>query len=312
MAAQKIPPAGSSEFLSSLLTTPDHTCPHDNKRKARQLPKRLGFSRHQDGTITFLDTDKVCQNCYNLAVPNGFCVWSTDYKASERPIADEHRAQVAPRMMDSRQWSQFYGSNATLQPPRNGGAALRVPMFDDFYPLMWEAGMEDDPDYEPERIRMPVNARDTFRKIQDSGQPFYIDQLHLTRPWDPNASDQAAEDRRVALENNLAYQEASRWHRGTGVGGAGANSIVEQRILTSRGVSEAHGPNVINQMGGTGYPGDDTADGAHKSEGTRVLVSPATVRIPMVFSLPTQLSGCAHPVQKKATHTTRKDVLSGF
>lgn len=275
MAAQAILRAGTSEFLSSLLTQPDHTCPHNDKDKREPLPKRLGFSREQDDIITFLDTDKICQKCYDLAVPNGFCVWSTDYKPSERPIAEEYRDRVAPRMMDSKEWSLYYGSNATLQPPRNDSAALRIPMSDDYYPLMCEAGMEDDPNAKFQKIRMPVNARYYFKKIQESLQPFYIDQLHLTKPWDPNAPDQGAEDRRVALENRVAYEKASLWHRGTGVGGAGANSIAEQRILTGRGIPSADGPNVMNQMDGTGYLRDDTAEEeAQRFGGQRVRVSP--------------------------------------
>lgn len=232
------PPAGSSEFLATLLTGPNNSCPHSDKTKSRHLPLRLGFSRHTDGGITDVDTSKLCQSCYDAAVPTGFDVWSTYYKAGVRPMDPAHKAHLNQTMISNQEWATYYGPNATRPPPTNTGwQAVPVPGKGDYYPPMSQAGLEDDHDAEVRSdIRMPVNAeaREAFRYIREGGQPFYIDQLHLTKPWDPNAPDQAAEDRRVARENVLAYQGARRGIVGTGVGGGGVNSIVEQRILGDR------------------------------------------------------------------------------
>jgi len=110
-----------------------------------------------------------------------------------------------------------------------------MPTSADYYPRMCQAGTEDDdyPEFDKD-VRMPPNTLEFWRQIGDKGQPFYLDQLHLTRPWNPKADDQKAEDRRVARENEPAYKYARRGFVGTGVGGDGANSIAEQRILGSR------------------------------------------------------------------------------
>lgn len=197
----------------------------------------MGFFRHTDGATSYIDTDKLCQDCYNKAVPN-LAVWTTYYKPSERPMEPAHRDRLRASMLTSEEWSQRHGADATLPPLQNTGwQALRNPASDDFYPPMMESGTEDAPDA-PVRsgIRMPVNAEahEAFRLMQENGAPFYIDQLHLTQPWDPNAPDQQAEDRRVAAENRRAYESATVGILGTGVGGGGVNSIVEQRILRDR------------------------------------------------------------------------------
>ena len=77
----------------------------------------------------------------------------------------------------------------------------------------------------------------------------------MTRPWDPNGPDQPAEDQRVARENRLAHDGAAEGYVGTGVGGAGVNSIVEQRILRERGLP------VTANFGDGAYGGIETAAG---------------------------------------------------
>ncbi|KAI1637567.1 hypothetical protein F4809DRAFT_604217 [Biscogniauxia mediterranea] len=233
------PRPGPSEYLASLLVPPDYSCPHDNKMKSREIPARLGFFRDADGLITYIETGKLCQTCYDLAVPNGFNVWSTYYKPFAQPMPPELKEQFSSRMMDSEEWSQYYGQNATLtRTPHSGWAALRVPFNDDYYPPMIQAGTESNPDHEVQRLRMPVNAEahETFRYLRELGQPYYIDQLHLVPPWNPKAPNQIEEDRRVARENYIAYKSAAHGLVGTGVGGAGKNSIVEQRILGGRAI----------------------------------------------------------------------------
>jgi hypothetical protein len=224
------PPPGSAEYLGDLLTEPDHSCPHQDKRKQGFIPARLGFFRHTDGTTSYFKTTKLCQSCYNKAVPDGFNVWTTYYKT--RPRAME------PRMYDDDEWRARYGTQATIAATASPNwAALSLPSSNDYYPPMMEAGTEDIPNAEVHaEILMPNNAeaREAFRLMRHTGQPFYIGQLHLTRPWDPNAENRKEEDRRVARENMLAYEGAARGYVGTGVGGAGVNSIVEQRILKER------------------------------------------------------------------------------
>ena len=211
---------GTAEYLNSLLTGPDHSCPHTNKKKTKEMPHRMGFFRQTDGTHTYLDTAKVCQQCYDLAIPEGFNVWSTAYKASANPMTPENRARLEGDGTLSGNW-----------------AALSMPSARGYYPPMFQAGTEDGPDPRPVTDRLlPTNAEATelWRYLQHEGKPFYVDQLHLTRPWNPNAPDQRAEDRRVARENHLAYANAAQGFVGTGIGGAGVNTIVEQRILGDR------------------------------------------------------------------------------
>ncbi|KIX08978.1 uncharacterized protein Z518_00056 [Rhinocladiella mackenziei CBS 650.93] len=216
--AQQTP--GTAEYLSTLLTGPDHTCPHANKEKTRGTPKRLGFFRATDGSTTYLDTDKVCQSCYDAAVPEGFNVWSTAYNPSTRPMTPKSQARFNNEGGDK----------------LNNWAALNVP---DFYPPMWQAGTEDDFDSVPVTDKhMPTNAevKELWRALVTAGQPFYIDQLHLSEPWNPRAPDQKAEDARVSRENHLAYANAARGFIATGIGGAGCNTIIEQRVLGERAV----------------------------------------------------------------------------
>lgn len=207
---------GTAEYLNSLLTDRDHSCPHPDKTKTRGVPRRLGFFRKTDDTHTILDTGKVCQGCYDLAVPSGFNTWSTAYKASANPMTEENQA----RRDRGENW-----------------AALSMSSARDYYPAMFQAGTEDEPDPMPITDRLlPTNAeaRELWRYLQDQEQPFYVDQLHLTRPWDPRAANRQEEDQRVARENYLAYSNADRVFVGTGIGGAGVNTIVEQRVAAGR------------------------------------------------------------------------------
>ena len=207
---------GTAEYLNSLLTDRDHSCPHPDKTKTRGVPRRLGFFRKTDDTHTILDTGKVCQGCYDLAVPSGFNTWSTAYKASANPMTEENQA----RRDRGENW-----------------AALSMSSARDYYPAMFQAGTEDEPDPMPITDRLlPTNAeaRELWRYLQDQEQPFYVDQLHLTRPWDPRAANRQEEDQRVARENYLAYSNADWVFVGTGIGGAGVNTIVEQRVAAGR------------------------------------------------------------------------------
>ena len=66
-------------------------------------------------------------------------------------------------------------------PRPNAGYSLGVDS--DFYPPMWAAGTEEDPDVSPQRIQMPVHAeaRELWRMLQTEGQPFT-----LTVAFDPS------------------------------------------------------------------------------------------------------------------------------
>jgi hypothetical protein len=194
-AARRQP--GTAEFLSTLLTARGHKCPHFPKISPgpkANVPFRLGFFHAIDGNITCLETNRICRKCYDAAVPEGFNVWSTNYPNSQQG---------------------------------------------NFYPTMIEAGtegFEDNPTEESkvyDAVRMPASAEadEAFRWLQEQGKPFYIDQLHLTRPWNPNLIDRVAEDRRVVEENAVAYRNAAKGVAATGVGGTGPYTIAEQRIL---------------------------------------------------------------------------------
>jgi hypothetical protein len=207
---------GTAEYLSTLLTGPDHSCPHSEKTKTKGMPNRMGFFRKTDGTHTYLDTAKVCQPCYDLAVPEGFNVWSTAYKPGTLSLTQENKERL---------------KRGEIKGP------LNMRSEQDYYPAMFQAGTEEEPDVIPITGRpLPMNAepRELWRYMQDQEKPFYVDQLHLEHPWDPNAPEPEVEDQRVARENYPAYENAALGFVGTGVGGAGVNSIVEQRILGER------------------------------------------------------------------------------
>jgi hypothetical protein len=206
---------GTAEFLSTLLTARGNKCPHFPKlRPGRKsnVPHRVGFFHATDGNITCLETNRVCQNCYSIAVPSGFNVWSTNYPYSRLEGLPSRRIEDGTKV---------------------------GPKLYNYYPRMIEAGtegFEDNPQAEVKlypQTPMPASAEadEAFRWLQESGKPFYIDQLHLSKPWDPNAVDKEAQSRRVAEENAVAYLNAAQGVAATGVGGTGHNTIVEQRIL---------------------------------------------------------------------------------
>jgi len=94
---------GTAECLSTLLTGPDFSCPHTSKLVPgleSRIPIRLGFfhrvkpdsgysfaPHRQDEKylggekyLTYLETNKLCLDCYDRAVPDGFSVWSLPYE----------------------------------------------------------------------------------------------------------------------------------------------------------------------------------------------------------------------------------------
>lgn len=169
------PTPGSAEFLSRLLTGLNSSCPHPDKTKSRPIPPRLGFTRYSNKTLVWLDTTKLCQPCYHTAAPNGFWMYS------------HHRETPGP-----------------IAPPALSPSS--------YYPPMWVAGTENHPAAKAQNERMPASAdgQEAFRLLLDSGQPFYIDLLHLTRPFDPHAPNAVVEARRVRQEIERVLAGATR------------------------------------------------------------------------------------------------------
>ncbi|OQE81420.1 hypothetical protein PENNAL_c0041G11934 [Penicillium nalgiovense] len=82
------PPPGSAEFLASLLIeSRDFSCAHTPKLVPgipSKIPPRLGFFHCTDDDLSYIDTNKLCLDCYNAAVPQGFlCCESEDSDGKE-------------------------------------------------------------------------------------------------------------------------------------------------------------------------------------------------------------------------------------
>ena len=169
------PTPGSSKFLSRLLTSPNHSCAHRDKTKSHPIPARLGFTRYRNKILVWIDTSKLCQPCYHAAVPNGF------------------------------------GCGLTTENPLTPIAA---PVFSpsSYYPPIWEVGTENYPAANVRNEKMPASleGQEAFRLLLASGQPFYIDLLHLTRPFNAHAPNVELDVQRVQHETDLALAGASR------------------------------------------------------------------------------------------------------
>lgn len=181
----------------------------DTRQKER--PARLGFFSSNPNAIdpcriTWIDTEVLCDHCYEKAVPQGFVVWSCTYNAI-------------------RGGDDYY-------PTR------------ECFPPMVRAGCEEKPNVPACHIIEGIPIPDTkvvhmlWDRIQEDGRPFYIDLLHMYPPYDKAATDKDAEARRVFHANALAYRNAARGYSGLYANG-GKHSLVEQRMLRNRQALDA-------------------------------------------------------------------------
>lgn len=167
---------GSAEFLSTLLKSAKNTkCSHFPKIKpgpACKIPYCLGLFSLTRPITSWLRTERICRNCYNLAVPDGYIIWSTGAVG----------AQSGPHL-----------------------------------PPCFEAGTEgfgspetSSQGYPPACTIADQEAGDAFAWLQEQKQPFFIDFLHLSRPFNGMAIDITAENARVSAEIKVAFDNAAK------------------------------------------------------------------------------------------------------
>ncbi|RDW59842.1 hypothetical protein BP6252_12929 [Coleophoma cylindrospora] len=225
---------GCSEFLESLLTYSDGGCRHPNKRlraeQMRKIPKVLCFfsqiSSNQMNLLNdiyFVETKKLCMDCYLEAVPNGFNVWSTTY-------FDEY--------------DQKYDNNLK-------GLKRK------FYPRLLEARTRKSAPFSAQQYpRFPgaLIVHECWRYLVYLHDPFYIDELCIHPPYKVyNTPEQRQrEDDRISSQNIAAYLGAELGVIGTASGGAGKYSVEEQRILANKSKpvpAQFGNPNALMELG---------------------------------------------------------------
>ena len=220
-------PQGSAEYLSTKLSGPDHSCPHPQKLKAglrSKIPKRLGFFAVSGDDLSYIDTEKLCQQCYDQAVPNGFLAWSTTYRSSTlyhgffpgQSQAGTERFGSGPRIEVFPQLQRCHAISGRNKVDQILGCGYYDPRL-----------------YESRSIPIPGHeSLLAWRYLRRMKQPFYIDLLHLQPPWRGGLSkkDQRNEDLRVARNNGAAYLGAAGIVNAVPEGGNGAFTASEHRI----------------------------------------------------------------------------------
>lgn len=109
----------------------------------------------------------------------------------------------------------------------------------------------------PHTPRFPgaLIVHDCWRYLVYVHSPFYIDQLHVNEPYNPNCAtkrEQNAQDVRIALADKKAYLGARYGVIATPVGGRSEWTMFEQRELGERIVRlprDFGNPNTLQEMG---------------------------------------------------------------
>ncbi|RDW65546.1 hypothetical protein BP5796_10238 [Coleophoma crateriformis] len=225
---------GCSEYLESLLTYSDGGCRHPNQRlraeQMREIPKVLCFFSQNSSNqmdllddIYFVQTKKLCMDCYSDAVPNGFNVWSTTYFDEYDKQYDNNpkglKRKPYPRLLEAR----------TRKP---------APFTSQEYP----------------RFPGALIVHECWRYLVYRHDPFYIDELCIHPPYKVyNTPEQRQrEDDRISSQNIAAYLGAELGVIGTASGGAGKYSVEEQRILGDRAKpvpAQFGDPNALMELG---------------------------------------------------------------
>lgn len=216
---------GSAEYVLSLTTRPDQSCPHNGKvvpGRASKIPFRLGFFfqhnlNEKDATqwhnvfeqsnldthfdpVLNVDTSKLCSNCYRKALPDGFDTWSMPYNLNELKTGETTRYGFLPR--------QYVQGPEGLE--------------------LWQ--QRETGHLKPFHNEVALPA--TFAYMQHRERPFYLDIFHLSTPWkkedDPEKNKLQLE--RIEMENGLAYESATRILIPDASGGYGVYTTAEQRI----------------------------------------------------------------------------------
>lgn len=226
---------GTAEFLSTLLVDAENGCGHESKlsKHNRMIPARLGFFSLMFGTrlTTVVETYKLCRHCYDKAVPEGFVTWTITY--------ERHTDQMI---------SMTEGEDLVVcsnLPSHDNDPTERI-FFPPVAPIAlvdFKAIVTGNFDIENAQIfykwspyiPQTIPSQCIWREIMDIKKPFYVDLMHLWPPRNPKLTCRKTiedEKARILLQNSPAYLGASAVFLGTSDGGAGQNTIVEQRLAS--------------------------------------------------------------------------------
>lgn len=187
------PIPGSAEYVVTRLSGVELACPHFPKYRAHDVrhqqryPSRLAFFHASSAeTITsYLDTGKLCIQCLDETVPDGFNYWSTP--TPSRPPGDtgtittentSENAGALPLSLFRAGTEDFHHSQARSESTSVSGHHMTAPV----------------------SIRVPGGdgAKEVWRWLKTKSKPFYVNQLHLTEGWSPQAQLAADWDSTIA------------------------------------------------------------------------------------------------------------------
>ncbi|KAK2769899.1 xurface protein [Colletotrichum kahawae] len=170
-------------------------CPHFPKYTAgnptvhREYPSRLGFfhASNPQGFISYLETGKLCPNCLDQVVPNGYTYW-TMIPSGDGKAIEGHWLDTA---MSSQMYPRLYQSGTE----RFDQTTVRP------------QSIPDNLITQPKDLPIPqiAEAHDAWRWMQSQRKPFYIDALHLTNGWTPFAELSAQEDSRIVRRSRQSF-----------------------------------------------------------------------------------------------------------
>jgi len=214
---------GTAEYLATKLNGRGHSCPHFPKYRVEDYtspyPSRLGFFHRTDSSFSYLETSKLCASCCSNVIPNGYNAWSTFTKGSKARGTKDAKKEQLPG-----------GGGGGGEPGRRW---LDITASADFFPRAFQAGTENftnGPEFKrstfakdtPTIIAKAIAAdsvtiplpldRETkvaWQWLEVQGKPFYIDQLHLTRKWNPLAEKNAAMDATISANSGTAFDAAT-------------------------------------------------------------------------------------------------------
>ncbi|KAH8195583.1 hypothetical protein TruAng_010239 [Truncatella angustata] len=213
---------GSAEWTATYLKGRGLSCLHFPKYRTYNAkflcpyPSRLGFfhTLGPEPGISFLDTGKLCNNCLDLVVPNGFNYWS---------VCPRSRSPPKIKDGDSKDTEQSHLEHSVVSSPT--ARWLDIIPSAVSYPQLFQAGTEGFSDATirfsntasqvtalPVTLSIPLvdKSQEAWKWLQSERKPFYIDQLHLTKGWTPFAEKSAEIDSAIAVRVGTAFSPALR------------------------------------------------------------------------------------------------------
>jgi hypothetical protein len=175
---------GSAEYLVTKLTARGNKCPHFPKITSGHksgVPHRLGFFCTTAQGIACLETNRICMNCYDAAVPNGFNTWL----AAEEPSLDVLNANAdiyLPAYEASLENVSKSGEGVRSTHPKRQGSLSTS-------------------------CKLDFEATKAFQWLVAEAKPFYIDHLHLTKPWNARSQNLMVESRTAAQNSGTVYMK---------------------------------------------------------------------------------------------------------